>query len=624
MRTKSSNSLLEVRDVSLSIGDKPILVNIDARAKSGDIFAILGPTGSGKTTLLNVISGRLKADSGSILLNGQPLLKRERRRMAFVQQQDVFFSQLTLWETLFFTANLRLPDSMSKAEKKEKVNDIVDTLDMRKCVDTLIGDIFTRGLSGGEKKRASVACELLTDPDILLLDEPTSGLDASTALSLMLQMRQYANQFNKMIISTIHQPSSQIYRSFNNILLLVRGHEAYHGPSLHAIDYFEKLGFVCEPHFNPADFLLQISKGEEASVDGILAAVRSNRNHKTDEILPGEHRLNGTNTNVNDDVNLTLDIDEKDVELSLLRKNSHDPSLCRGSDVTSRDRWITSWWTQYRMLSWRSLKQTKGVLLQGYGAAQTLVISLVCGLIYFQIDQTVHTVRDIMGLLFFAVSYWTFNPAFETITTYPSERAVISKERSAGSYRLSAYYCAKMTSDLPLTFILPTLMYIIFFTMSGVGGVVEFFATYPVILLQVLLSQAFGFVLGVWFKELKPALTTFVSYSLCAFMIGGFFSQNMPAWLVWAKYLSTILYPFCAVSIVIFRQMPPAPCNMTSIIEYSTCILNTTNHITYEDILHQAGITLPIHTYLLVLVAIIVAFRILGYVLLRCKRDTLL
>ncbi|KAL4227808.1 hypothetical protein ACF0H5_013245 [Mactra antiquata] len=658
MRTKARYSELHVNNVTVKVGEKTLLDNISANAYSGDLLAVLGPTGAGKTTLLNVITGKLKPCNGDVTLNGQTFSKRLRRRLAFVQQQDLFFSQLTLWQTLYFTAQLRLPDTLSESDKLQKINDIIDTLDIRKCINTVIGDVFVRGLSGGEKKRASIACELLTDPDILLMDEPTSGLDSSTALSIMQQMKMYAQHYNKTIITTIHQPSSQIYHMFNNILLLVEGHGAYFGPTTEALPFFENVGLVCQPHFNPADFILQVAKSDEETISKILAASKDLRYHErnrkfidhySNKSKPSSEYTDGVKINgsavkdktVNDDVagdiiksggangnehkedtKILLEKVEDNVAESLIPDNDQEVLETKMTNA----RWVTSWWTQYYMLSWRSLNQTKGVLLQGYAIVQTLIVSLVVGILYWQIEMSYDSLRDVMGLLFFSVTYWTFHPAFEAISTYPVEKGVIAKERAAGTYRLSAYYFAKMTSELPLTFMLPTVMYTTFFLMSGIGGVAEYFMTFSIILVQILVAQAFGFLVGVAFNgEIKPAFTTFVSYSLCAFMLGGFFTQRIPPWLRWAKYLSTMLYPFGAVCNIIFKQYPPTFCNNTAVADLPQCLNNSTDIIvTYKDVLYNAGLQLPLANYIFPAFILIVGFRVIGYFVLKYRRPKLL
>lgn len=199
--------------------------------------------------------------SGRILLNGTQLNKSLRRQMCYVLQNDVFFSNLTLRQTLTYAAMLRLPDSISHEHKMRQVDQVIEALDLKFCQNTIIGDYMTGGLSGGEKKRCSIACELLSNPSVMMLDEPTSSLDSCSALSLIKLLKQYAIKEQKTIIISIHQPSSQIFYLFDKLLLLNRGQMMYFGTIPQVIPYFQHFNYNMQHlSYNPADFLMEIIK----------------------------------------------------------------------------------------------------------------------------------------------------------------------------------------------------------------------------------------------------------------------------------------------------------------------------------------------------------------------------
>lgn len=157
-----------------NIAQKLFVFIIYFTTRPGQVLAVMGPSGCGKTTLLDALSGQRPIDSGSIRLNRDRVSKKWRRKICYVLQQDIFFAELTLRETLTYTAMLRMPDRMAKADKMRCVDNILETLELTGCQHTKIGDYLNRGLSGGEKKRANIACELLTNPSILLLDVSVS------------------------------------------------------------------------------------------------------------------------------------------------------------------------------------------------------------------------------------------------------------------------------------------------------------------------------------------------------------------------------------------------------------------------------------------------------------------
>ncbi|KAL6007784.1 ABC transporter G member 25 [Asimina triloba] len=243
--------------------ERTILNGITGMASPGEILAILGPSGSGKSTLLNVLAGRIHHScyTGSVRANGRPLTKSITRRTGFVTQDDILYPHLTVKETLVFCSLLRLPDSLSKKEKVRVAESVISELGLGKCENTIVGNAFVRGVSGGERKRVSIAHEMLVDPSLLLLDEPTSGLDSTAAYRLVSTLGGLAKK-GKTVITSMHQPSSRVYQMFDAVLLLSEGRCLYFGKGSDAMDYYASVGFRPSFPMNPADFMLDLANGE--------------------------------------------------------------------------------------------------------------------------------------------------------------------------------------------------------------------------------------------------------------------------------------------------------------------------------------------------------------------------
>jgi ABC-type multidrug transport system ATPase subunit len=174
------------------------------------------------------------------------------------QDDDALLPSLTVRETLRFAAGLRLPSWMSKEDKNRRAEEVLLKMGLKDCANNVIGNAFVKGISGGEKRRVTIAVQLLTDPRVLLLDEPTSGLDGWTANSIMDLLRSLAEE-GRTVILTIHQSRSDLWPTFENVLLLARGgHPVYAGPGSEMLKHFGSKGFKCPETTNPADFALDI------------------------------------------------------------------------------------------------------------------------------------------------------------------------------------------------------------------------------------------------------------------------------------------------------------------------------------------------------------------------------
>ncbi|XP_027351091.1 ABC transporter G family member 15-like [Abrus precatorius] len=236
---------------------KKLLTGITGFAEPGRIMAVMGPSGCGKTTLLNSFTGRLPTNvavSGNILLNGK---KRSlySKDVSYVAQEELFLGTLTVKETLAFSANMRLPSKMTKEEINKVVEETIMQMGLEDCADNKIGNWHSRGISNGEKKRLSIGLEILTQPHVLLLDEPTSGLDSASAFYVIQALCSIAHN-GKLVICSVHQPSSETFNLFDDLLLLSSGETVYFGEAKMALNFFADAGFPCPTRRNPSDHFL--------------------------------------------------------------------------------------------------------------------------------------------------------------------------------------------------------------------------------------------------------------------------------------------------------------------------------------------------------------------------------
>ncbi|CAD8048393.1 unnamed protein product [Paramecium sonneborni] len=158
--------------------------------------------------------------------------------------------------------------TISEEEKHQRVEALIRELGITKCADTRVGNTQIRGVSGGERKRASIGVELLTNPSLIFLDEPTTGLDSSTALQVIDLLKRLAKN-GRTIVSTIHQPSSEIFNNFDRLMLLVRGNIIYQGDAEEAINYYGNMGFQCPNFSNPSDYFMKLMNEEGLLVEKI-------------------------------------------------------------------------------------------------------------------------------------------------------------------------------------------------------------------------------------------------------------------------------------------------------------------------------------------------------------------
>jgi ABC-type multidrug transport system ATPase subunit len=264
MMTDHKPAALQFRDVSYQINGKQILSGVRGTIQPGQVMAIIGSSGAGKSTFLDILARKNKRGivTGNFYVNGEQVSDADFKSIiGFVDQEDAMMPTLTVHETILNSALLRLPRDMGRNVKEAKVYEVERQLGIAHIRDQLIGseESGSRGISGGEKRRVGIACELVTSPSILFLDEPTSGLDSHNAYNVVECLVNLARSYNRTVIFTIHQPRSNIVALFDQLVLLTKGRTVYSGPFAKCQAYFDSLGYSCPPGFNIADYLVDLT-----------------------------------------------------------------------------------------------------------------------------------------------------------------------------------------------------------------------------------------------------------------------------------------------------------------------------------------------------------------------------
>lgn len=486
---------------------------------NGGFWAIMGSSGGGKTTLLNALSLRLDSymtGGGDLMLNGRPYTKGGLKNMsAYVMQDDVLMAELSLQETMEFTAKMRMHKNSTAEEREARIDKLLKLLGIDHVRGVKVGNSVKKGISGGERKRLCIAMELLNHPSLLFLDEPTSGLDSFTSLTVCNALQELASRGECTVVCTIHQPQQQIFDLFDNLIVMKKGSIMYQGKANLAVEFLrDTLRMNIPDHANIADYLLDMLARED-TLDKA----------SNDRLLSMRDEFNSLK------VDLSIGIEKKEFE----EREEHN------------------WFSQFWVLLGRNMTQAGrrwDLILM------TVIMSAIMAL--FVGGGTWLALGDRVGQQF--VSFWPSSiffcfltegiaASFQSIHQFPLERSLSMRERSAGTYRVSAYFVAKAVSDLSVQLLGPIVFCIIVYPMIGFQARADkFFMFLFALILDC--SCATGLATMISCICVNLNLTTVVlslGMEICR-VYGGFFippilMEQIPAWR-WADTLSYLKYCF--------------------------------------------------------------------------------
>lgn len=450
-RMSVSGIQLDICGVNKFVGrkKKQILRDVNCTIGANEFVAIVGGSGAGKSTVMNAMSGFDKNFTGQVFCNGINLIEQFQHLkniIGYVPQQDIIYENLTLKKMLYYTAKLKMPDDASKEEIKKRIDEVLKNVDLEEHKDT-----FIRKLSGGQKKRASIAVELLADPKLFFLDEPTSGLDPGTEANLMKTLKGLAKEQEKTIIMVTHTTQS-LHLCDKVIFMAPGGRLAFCGSIDEAKAYFETDDLV--------DIYNLIAERPEYWQDKFM------KSH--------EHEA-----------------------------EPYDAP----QDILKHGR--TSWFRQFFILTTRYLELMKNDFQK---ILMLLIQPLLIGaLLYVVADKNTFTIYESTKSILFGLScagIWI--GIFNSIQEVCKERVIIKREYMA-NLKLSGYLLSKFIVQMVLGLIQSVILVMVFVTLMDVdkkGIFVDHFAWEMILTLWVtiLASIAIGFFISALVKSGDKAM----------------------------------------------------------------------------------------------------------------------
>ncbi|XP_076766313.1 ATP-binding cassette sub-family G member 1 isoform X2 [Xylocopa sonorina] len=395
---------------------KVILRGISGQFKSGELTVIMGPSGAGKSTLLNILAGYMSSGSttGRIIINGQTQDVNHLKKIScYIMQEDLVQPRLTVFEALQFAADLKLGNVLRKT-KLTLIEEILNILRLNHA-----RDVTTEHLSGGERKKLSIALELVNNPSVMFLDEPTTGLDEISA-SQCTKLLKYLAQSGRTVVCSLHTPSASIFAQFDHVYVIADGQCVYRSTVNNLVPFVKKIGIECPKHYNPADFVIEISAGEYGSewISKMTNAVDTEF-----PVVP-----------VPSPTSIEFQFDRKISKLS--------------------------WSRQFIVLSKRMLMQlfrNKNYIYINLGIH--IFLGFTIGGLFLNVGHDGSKTMYNFGFCLASLIILLYIPMLPVLMHFPSEVQLIKREYFNMWYDLSSYYCAYTVVNIP-TQILVTSIYL--------------------------------------------------------------------------------------------------------------------------------------------------------------------
>ena len=626
------------------------LSSISGYILPGMLIGVLGAPDAGVTTFLNVLTGRQKGGKvyGEVLVNGKPPSAGFERTVGYVVKDDLNLSTMTVAETLMFSALLRQPYQPRQLIKL-RVAVVLKMLGLAHTANTLIGDGIVRGISGGEKRRVSYACEIVAGHQVVVADLPTNGLDSASAFNLLSNVK-YANRAGRSMIASLVQPSPELFALLDFVLLLSKGAALFFGPASHVQDFLRSQGFEQThagrslPEFleelsaQPEKFWVNRSIPRQPAIKSKFAPQNWTPPLEAQSSVTSQRALLPASTSGQTVVAITADAAPQGAMLNQDRlaawkrlvQGFKESEYCQdvgavlfkqSSEVvilpTAPQSWLYTVATVLR-LQWLlgdgSYKYNSSFLEQvaqclrrqamltfrsralWFGSwVKSIVIGLIIGSLFYQIGNGQADTRTRFGLYYFMLSF-NGNGAVQMVSVLLGSRPVYYNQVNAGYFNGVAYYLATIAVQIPIAIVESFLFIVIVYPMSGLYGGVgsEYFLyTWCMLLLVNLVARSWVLLLSCLSptQEIASILTPISNVLFSVF--SGYLApkSSIPTGWQWLYYIVRSQPPTPVLSLLITRNTDLNALSMSVFVLFCVVVL----HVRHPRHGHQWHLLSDVH-----------------------------
>ncbi|RDA87719.1 hypothetical protein CP532_1765 [Ophiocordyceps camponoti-leonardi (nom. inval.)] len=591
-------------DVSVKVKDpeggksRLIVSNASGVVEAGEMCALMGPSGSGKTTLLNVLARKNSSASSAnfdIKINGNHMSSSDFRKISrSVDQEDALIGSLTVRETIDFSSRL----ASSHPDRRKLVDSLLDSFGLKDQARTLIGTPFHQGVSGGERRRVSVASQLITGPKVLFLDEPTSGLDSFASWQIISYLKAVVKSQKLIVILSIHQPSAAILQQFDKLFLLSNGQTQYFGPVDQVEMYYNSIGCSIPRYVNQAEFIL-----EQLNIN--FAKDKTAAEKRLQELQQNwersDHKRHCQSLNFKHE---TEDASPKEI----VAGSAHEKPGVFSVVLTLLHRGL--------------IKSYRDPMVYTARLAIYIAFAIVMGTIWLRLQPIQSSIQPFINAMFFGSVFISFL-SVSYVPAFLEDRLQYSKDYQNGLYGATEFLICNFILGLPFLFVLALAFSIIVYWLANFQPtVLAFFMWLAWLYLELMAAESATVLVSCFFPTFVVALAVIIFanglwVSVSGFMVpldklNAFYKYGFASW-NYQKY--------------VFEGMMR---NEFASRNYSCgpgchCMYNTASasrcEIEGKAILDQYGFT---HNNtvrdICILVAIILVFRFAAWITLRIKK----